>query len=420
MTLAVDAPAGGAPAPGPAPTSAGTSTAPTGRGLWRRARTPLLAALVLVLVSLAVAALRATGGGTLDPRSYAPEGSRALAALLEQQGVSVRVVGDLDALRSGLGPGSTVLVPLPGLLTPDELAALGGLDSPVVVAGAGPDDVAALDLPVDVAPADTAVRRPACALPAAGTAGAALSGTATYAPQDGVDAVGCYATGGRASLLQLPGRQVVLLGEPAVLTNDELDREGDAALALGLLGGGDEVRWLLPAPGRAVPGAPQSLRDLLPDSIELGVLQLAVAVLALGLWRARRLGRVVTEPLPVVVRAAEAAEGRGRLYRAAGARGTAAEALRAGARDRLARRLSLPPATEPDRLVEVLASRSGRAAGEVGALLYGAPPPDDAALVRLARALDELRLPPGPAPAPAPHVPPPAPAPEAVDRDPAP
>jgi hypothetical protein len=106
----------------------------------------------------------------------------------------------------------------------------------------------------------------------------------------------------------------------------------------------------------------------------------------LALWRGRRLGRVVEEPLPVVVRAAEAVEGRGRLYRAAGARGPAAEALRAGVRERTGVLLGLPPA-DRGALVTRAAARTGRDPAALDVLLYGAPPADDAGLVRLADAL---------------------------------
>ena len=85
-----------------------------------------------------------------------------------------------------------------------------------------------------------------------------------------------------------------------------------------------------------------------------------MAVVVLALWRARRLGRVVEEPLPVVVRAAETVEGRGRLYRAAGARDRAAEALRRGARDRLVPRLGLPAGADREALVGTVAVRTGR------------------------------------------------------------
>jgi glycosyltransferase A (GT-A) superfamily protein (DUF2064 family) len=98
----------------------------------------------------------------------------------------------------------------------------------------------------------------------------------------------------------------------------------------------------------------------------------------------------VEEPLPVVVRAAEAVEGRSRLYRAAGARGTAAESLRTATRDRVTRRVGLPVTADRPAVVEVVAARSGSDAAEVDALLYGGPPADDPALVRLAGDLRTL------------------------------
>ena len=112
----------------------------------------------------------------------------------------------------------------------------------------------------------------------------------------------------------------------------------------------------------------------------------------LVVWRGRRLGRVVAEPLPVVVRAAETVEGRGRLYHAAGARGSAAEALRSGTRDRVSARLGAGRSPAPEVLVDLVASRTSRPATDVHALLYGPPPVDDAALVLLARTLDALAL----------------------------
>jgi hypothetical protein len=115
-----------------------------------------------------------------------------------------------------------------------------------------------------------------------------------------------------------------------------------------------------------------------------------VAVGCFALWRARRLGPVVTEPLPVVVRAAETVEGRARLYRRAGAADHAAFALRQAARDRLVPRLGLPRDAAPDAVVAALVERTGRAGQAVWELLYGPPPRTDADLVRLADALDAL------------------------------
>ena len=381
---------------GTATTSTGTattSTAPTLRALWRRVRAPLGVLAALVLLATLLAVLSTSRAGLLDPQSYSPDGSRAVATLLEDRGVPVRVVRDLPALRAELGYGSTVLAPRPGALTAEELGELSDLDAPLVVTGAGPEEVEALHLPVQATRTDLEVRQPACALPAARRAGTALVGRVAYTSGSGARAVGCYATGGRAALLELPAERTTLLGAADPLTHDQLDAEGNAALALGLLGSGDEVLWLLPAPGRAGAQSRTSIGDLLPDAVLLGALQLVVAVVVLALWRARRLGRVVEEPLPVVVRAAEAVEGRARLYRAARARDAAAEALRSGARDRLVRRLGLPPDADRSAISGAVAARTARDPAAVDSLLYGAAPSDDAALVRLAYQLDALASP---------------------------
>ena len=116
-----------------------------------------------------------------------------------------------------------------------------------------------------------------------------------------------------------------------------------------------------------------------------------VAVLLVAFWRGRRLGPVVAERLPVVVRAAETVEGRGRLYRARRARDRAAAALGAG------RSTGSPPGSASPRrragrrVVAAIAVRTGQDPQEVGAALYGPPPADDAGLVGLARILGRHR-----------------------------
>ena len=114
------------------------------------------------------------------------------------------------------------------------------------------------------------------------------------------------------------------------------------------------------------------------------------------------MGRLVPEALPVVVRQAETVVGRARLYRRARSYDRAAEALRSGARDRLARRLGFAPGSDHDALVDAIALRlratggrdasnvNARGASSVNALLYGPTPADDHALVELARQLTAL------------------------------
>ena len=366
-----------------------TATGPTVGSVARSARGPLLVGGVLVLAALVLGVLSLAGtGGRLDPGSYAPGGSRAIAELLRDRDVPVDRVETVEAVLAAQSPSTTVVL-LPELLVAPELEALEGLASPRLVVGATQVDLDLLGVDAEqVGAVDVEERAPACALPAAQAAGVADVGGATYS-SDSDPAVGCYARGGEASLLALPSQGVVLLGDGAPLTNDKLDEQGNAALALGLLGQTNRVVWLVPDPGRPLPdGAARPLTELVADEVFAGLGWLAVVVAVLALWRARRLGRVVEEPLPVVVRAAEAVEGRSRLYRAASARGSAAESLRAATRERVARRTGLPAGAERTAVVGNAAARTGADPAVVDALLYGGAPGDDAALVRLA---DDLR-----------------------------
>jgi Domain of unknown function (DUF4350) len=377
-----------------------TTTDPTADQVWRSLRWPLTVVLLVVLAGLVVAAFGAgRPDGFLDPRAAGPSGSRAVAALLGGQGVQVDLVRTSARLRALARPGDTVLVTSPDLLADVQVRAVrdSGADL-VLVAPAAPQRFAAgLVL---LGPADPAVRAPGCALPAARRAGRADAGGATYTVKaDGAAAVAagtvqaCYAHDGDASLVQLrttEGPLVTALGNPAALTNDRLDDEGNAALALGLLGGHEHLMWYLPSPA-GVPAAEQrSFYDLVPDGVWWGLLQVGVAVLVLALWRARRLGAVVAEPLPVVVRATETVAGRGRLYRRSGARDKAAQALRGASLARLAGPLGLPRRSDPGAVAGAVAARSRRTPSDVLAVLYGAAPADDAALVRLADDLDDL------------------------------
>lgn len=380
-----------------APVAAGTEPPPDLRRLWRSVRLPLLVAALLLVVLVGSAVLSAAGNiRPLDPRDASPQGARALAVLLGDRGVRVTPEPDVAAAVAGAGSRTTVVVPLPAALPRTDLAALGASPASLVVVGPDDGDLQALGLPVQrTGTTSIGQRLPDCALPAATTAGDADLGGAVYSTPAG--GVGCYPAGGDPTLVVFPdnGRTVTILGAPDPLLNDRLAHRGNAALALGLLGGGDEVRWLLPRPPTAAPppGEQRSLLSLLPGRLVWAGVELLVAVVLLALWRARRLGPVVAEPLPVVVRAAEAVEGRARLYRATGSRALAAEQLRAATRDRLAGVLGLPADPPATALCAAVGARIARNPGEVAALLYGAgpgDPPDDAGLVRLASALDAL------------------------------
>jgi len=366
-------------------------------GSWlRSARRPALLAALLLLVVLVIGIGRSGGyGGYLDPSSASPAGGRALRVLLSDQGVTVVTVTSSRAALAGAAAGATLLVVTPQDAGDADLSVLARSRADLVLVDPTPGVLAVLApwlTPVGSTSVDA--RDSACALPAAVRAGRALTGglTVTAVP-GGQPASMCYPVGGAYTVARATlagGRTVTVVSSGLAFTNAQLATEGDAALALNLLGAHSQLVWYVAANTVSGTSGTRSLRDVLPPWVRPVELQLAVAVLLLALWQGRRFGPVVPESLPVVVRAAEAAEGRARLYQRAGARGRAADSLRAATLSRVVGLVGQSRSADPVSVTEAVAARTGRPAGELSALLYGAAPANDAALVRLATDLDEL------------------------------
>ncbi|MEJ2871616.1 DUF4350 domain-containing protein [Actinomycetospora sp. OC33-EN08] len=345
------------------------------RARLRRSRGPVVVGLLVLLAAgvLTIAGARA-GQGLLQPDGVDPAGSGALVAVLREQGVRVDVATRAEDVV-GAGPATTVLVAFPAELGRAGRLALAHAGADVVLVA--PDAAALENLAPGVRRVEPpssltttgVVPDPACPLRAARSAGPLVLDGDHYGTAP--PAYGCFAADGAAPLA-VSGRTIAV-GSPEPFTNEALDRGGNAALTLTLLGAHPRVLWYLPAPGA---GGDVSVADLVPRGVVWGTATLLLAGGAAALWRGRRLGPVVAERLPVRVAAAETTRGRAALYRRIGARGRAAAILRADARRRLTARLGLPPdAPTP-------------AVGKD--LLDGPEPADDAALVQLADDLDLL------------------------------
>jgi uncharacterized protein DUF4350 len=390
--------------PTTAPTQAGhqgaepPTAAQVARGRWRASRGVLAVLLLLAIVAVILAALQPTVQPQfLDPESPSQGGGRALAQLLGQRGVSVQTARSAtDAARLARGDGLMVIVRTERL-TESDLARLREAPGDLLLID---PTTAALELlapPVRRATSSfEETAEPGCQLIQATLAGrVAFQRSETYlAP---ADATQCYRAESLPRLVQLSdrGRNVTVLGTGLPFTNEHLAEQGNAALGLNLAGARDHLVWLipgLPEPGSA---AGESVGDLVPRAVWLFLVQLLVAVVLLALWRMRRMGPVVAEALPVLVRSAETVEGRARLYRAHRARDRAADALRSGARERLVPLLGLPRSAAQDpamarEIVTAIAQRTRWDEQHVGAALYGPVPADDAQLVGLTDILDDL------------------------------
>ena len=110
----------------------------------------------------------------------------------------------------------------------------------------------------------------------------------------------------------------------------------------------------------------------------------------LCLWRGRRLGRLVTEPLPVVVRAVETTESRGRMYRKARDRTRALAVLQQATRRRLTSYLGLSASSPTTSVAAAAAAVSGRDYRDVLNLLDSPAAPDDSSLLEIANTLSAL------------------------------
>ncbi|WNZ11062.1 DUF4350 domain-containing protein [Streptomyces sp. 11x1] len=381
-----------------------TSVSPTARQVWTRARGVVLAAVVLLAAAAVIAVIRSGAEhGRLDPRSADTDGSRAVAELLDDRGVSTRLVTTLDEARAAAGPDTTLLVAVPDLLTDSQQRSLreateasGGR---TVLVAPGPPSVHTLapGVTADAALSLDSTLRPRCELPAARRAGSADTGGLRYhVTARAADA--CYPEDGLPTLVRVPAAEgdgdTVVLGAPDILLNSSLDEQGNASLALQLLGSRPHVVWYLPSlsDDSAADAGNRSFFDLLPSGWFWGTLQLFVAGALAALWRARRLGPLVPERLPVAIRASETVEGRARLYRKANARDRAAAALRSTTRTRLAPLVGVPVsrAHTPEALLPALSTHLHGDGQPLHTLLFGPPPGDDKALIALTDQLDAL------------------------------
>lgn len=373
---------------------ADSAVGPTVAQRWRSARWVVLAVVVIAGVAVLTAYLTAPRpGGRMDPASTSPDGARAIATLLHDHGVDVIVAGDIAAVERAATPDTLILVAQTYELVGDDLlhrvADLPG-DRLLIEPASRTRD--ALSPAIRLARGTSlGGAKPDCDLREAQRAGAVEFGLSdAYEASGNVPVARCY--GGALVRYSRGNRTVTVVGTADFMTNSGLLKEGNAALAMNLAGERSRLIWYAPQSSEADSsgGGVAKITDLFPASVRWIVWQLCLAVVLLAVWKGRRVGPLVAEQLPVVVRASETVEGRGRLYRSRRARDRAAEALRTATLQRLLPRLGLGHDAEQTVVVQAVADRCGRHPQAVAHTLYGPPPGDDPSLVGLAHALDDI------------------------------
>ncbi|WP_062909000.1 DUF4350 domain-containing protein [Mycobacterium avium] len=368
-------------------TTTATATAPRRRRSWRWVLATLLVLAVIAGVDAYLSAPRP--GTRMDAASTDPDGAHALVALLRDGGVDVVVADHIADVESAARPDALILVAQSQYLADSVLDRLARIRSDLLLVEPTTEARKALLPGVRISGTNGFDSDPNCTLREAVRAGSVRFGRATtFESEDGRAMTRCY--DGALIRFRDGGRAITAVGNTDFMTNGSLLQAGNAALAMNLAGGRPRLVWYAPHFVEGESSSKATVLDLIPANVYWVVGQLAVVVLLVAVWRGRRPGPLVAEELPVVVRASETVEGRGRLYRSRRARDRAAAALRTAALQRLTPKLGLAGGATPEAVVSTAAQRNGSDPGWVSYHLFGPPPTTDHDLLQLARALDDI------------------------------
>lgn len=345
--------------------------------------TALVSLVALLLVALIVLQPPSyTRGQPGDPQNPDPEGTMALAEVLRSRGVVLKIARSVSTAIAT--PADTLVISHPHDLTAHQLEALSQVEADVVLIGV------TRSLPSFLPEVDShgsSAQNPVpagCEDPRAGAGPIDSIGPLLSAP----DTTACFPGGDSGMVLTraLPnGRSVTVLPADA-LRNSHITAEANAALTLRVLGEGERLTWLVGSRGD-----PYGLEGAAEDfSLTWLWTALGAMMLALIWWRAPRFGRLISEPLPVIVNASETTVGRGNLYRRAKDTSHAATALRLGVLTRISHRLGLPSHAERSEVVTRVAQAARLPESQVFSLFYGPAPDGPESLHALALSLDAL------------------------------
>jgi len=394
--------------------STGTRAARGGGGLRVALLVAVLAAVVLVYLTS-----RASPAVPFSIDSTQPDGYGALALLARGEGANVTSIGAAEL--TGGRSADAVVVPRPSRLGAEERRGLLELarGGAVVVMGerfegAIEDELTFGDpyaVPFRELADDPAIESPPGQCDIASLVGLGDIDTAFSLPIPVLQGErSCYGTGTEAYFTERAegAGTVVTMSDPLLWVNARLQpakEEGgqpldNAATFLALTGAGPgtALRFVDPASGSGdAPNGTCDPIELLPLPVKLALVQGLVALVFWLWWRGRRLGRPVTEPLPVEIAASELVGAVGDLLRRRGSAGRAATSMRQDTHRLLARRLGFPQGAPSGALVERVAALTGRPPAEVAAVLLdpgepgGTAVPDTEALLRLTHQLDAIR-----------------------------
>lgn len=359
--------------------------------------TAVLLALVAILWTAATASSSDTTAFGYD--NAGPNGGRAVAEVLRQQGVDVTLAGTFAEVQAAVSDPATTAVVLNDPFDLLDLEEASGLDTIaadlVIMSPTTPVlDRFAPGVALAGAAEEGEVLSAGCAVPVAERAGSITAGESGLQPlDDSAEAVFCFTDEAGSSQLALVtggAADVAVVASSSAFSNEHVATgPGNAAVILGLLGAQPTLVWYEPGLSASA-GGDATIAELTPGWVSPVLILLIVVFIAAAVWRGRRMGPLVLENLPAVVRAGETIEGRARLYRRSSARLHSLDSLRIGTVGRIASALRLPRTAGVDEVSRAASAATGRGLDEVSALLVDDIPGSDRALIESARRLTEL------------------------------
>lgn len=399
------------------------SQAQPSRTIGQRARSskPQIAFVILLVlvVGLMVATRSETNSVPSSINNPTLEGAQAVARVAAAQGLNIREITSLSAARI-TDPANTTLVLIdPYFYIAGQGESIRNYPGDIVVFGM-PDSVAeafGLDIWIDLSgdfsslfgdSVDATDRYEAqCEDPHAQAAGA-LQARPNSLLTEGLTTCFPSGEGDLVAIHEENGRTVTFVADSFLVSNRNIALEGNAAYVLRLIGAHDNAVWYLSdgydtsmltwtspdgsssAQQGDGTGAGEPSVDFMPPGFGNLLYALGLGLIVVVWWRARRFGPLVTEPLPVVIKASEAMRGRARLYRASGATGRAGASLRAETATRIASRLGVSRQASSDAFISAVAGASRQSPSDIRELFYGPAPATESELRDLALALDQV------------------------------
>lgn len=352
--------------------------------------------LAIVLVVLLIGGSGGSGP-PFDPRSVEPDGARGVVEVLEDLGAEVDISRSVPQATD-----ASALLLVDRLLQDDRAAVTSWVERGGVLVVADPTSPFVPFTRQGFAGPLEAGNCPIAALTDANDLH--MERGAFFAPE-GAD--WCFGSADLAHIVAIPTGEgvIVAVGGQQLFTNAQLDEADAAVVAANLLLPADTssgpvgVAFL----GPSVVPLDDAGASVAPRVINALIMAM-VAFLFYAFHRARRLGRVVPEPLPVRIHSSELVLQAGRLSERAADPAGAAEVIRDDFIRRAAQSLAMPPGEDLAMVADVLHQTTNHPIAEITTALTS-PVTSDAELVTISRtiaALDRALFDPPPADSPAP------------------